>query len=75
GTTGDILLCDFTQYAVGMRSDYAVQSSPHLYFDYDVTAMRSIARATGLSLWSTPYTPTANGGLTLSPFVALATRS
>ena len=75
GTTGDILLCDLSQYAIGMRQDLGVQFSGHIYFDYDETAFRALARTMGMGTWDAPYTPTAAGGSTLSPFVCIETRS
>lgn len=72
-TTGnDILLCDFSQYAVGMRQGVALEKSMHVGFAQDVEWYRAIVRADGLPLWSEPYVP-ANGD-SLSPFVALGPR-
>jgi len=44
---GDVLLADFSQYAVGLRKEMTLDLSKHLYFDSDETAFRSILRADG----------------------------
>lgn len=48
--------------------------SPHAYFTSDELAFRLRVRVDGKSLWEDAVTP-ANGANTLSPFVALQTRS
>jgi len=75
GTQGDILLADFTQYAVGGKASSGapkVAQSMHIYFDYDLVAFRFVLRYDGQPLWRVALTP--QHGNTLSPFVALATR-
>ena len=75
GTSGDIVLADFTQYATGGKSAGGgpkVASSMHLYFDYDVVAFRFVLRYDGQPLWRAALTPAY--GATLSPFITLATR-
>jgi len=74
GAQGDILLADFSDYAVGMREDYAIASSDALYFDYDVTAFRALVRVDGRGLWDKPYVPSGST-TTVSPFVTLAVRA
>ena len=73
GTTGDILLCDFSQYQIGIAADVALDRSMHVGFTTDETGYRTIVRADGQGLWSSSYTP-ANGD-TQSWCVALATRA
>lgn len=73
GTKGDILLADFSQYAIGLRKEISLDRSMHIGFAKDETNYRSIVRADGQGRWEKPYTP--KNGPTLSPFVALATRS
>ena len=75
GTTGDIVLADFSQYVLaehtrGLQS----ASSIHVRFLYNETAFRFTLRADGQSAWASALTP-KNGSNTLSPFVALQTRS
>jgi len=75
GTTGDIVLADFTQYAIGGKSAGGapkVASSMHIYFDYDLVAFRFVLRYDGQPLWRAALTPAH--GATLSPFITLATR-
>ena len=73
GTVGDLLFVDFSQYAIGLRSDMTVDRSAHVGFTSDTTYYRGILRADGMGKWNSAYTP-ANGD-TLSWAVALATRS
>ncbi len=75
GTVGDILLADFSQYYIGQKAGrgVAVDTSIHLRFDYNETAYRIEMRHDGQPAWSSALTP--RFGATISPFVALATRS
>jgi len=75
GTVGDIILADFSQYAIGGKSASGapvMASSAHIYFDFDITAFRFVLRYDGQPLWNSPLTP-AHGN-TSGPFVVLATR-
>ncbi len=72
GNRGDILLADFSQYAVGLRADIVLEKSQHLGFARDTTYYRCKLRADGQPVWATPYTP--KNGDTLSPFVTLGPR-
>lgn len=75
GTTGDIILADFSQYLYGRHvSGVTSATSMHLKFDYDQTVFRFTIRCDGQPWWSSALTP-KNGSNTLSPFVTLATRS
>lgn len=75
GTAGDIILVDPTQYAVAFKSLTAqVESSTHLYFDSNKTAFRLVFRIDGQPMWDTYLTP-AQGSVTKSPIVTLATRA
>ena len=75
GTTGDIILADMSQYIAitkgGMQSD----SSIHLKFNYDETVFRFVYRVDGQPWWNSSLTPFSGSGNTLSPFVALASRT
>jgi len=81
-TTGDILLCDFSQYLIGGkagRTGPQMDKSIHLKFDYDETAFRAVMRYDGQPWWSEPLTPKYPTGGTdntdeLSPFIALSTQ-
>jgi len=73
GTAGDIMLADFTQYAVGVRADVRFDSSQHLYFDSDRIAWRMVLRIDGQPLWDKTFKDPS--GRESAPFVTLATRS
>jgi HK97 family phage major capsid protein len=72
GDVGDILLADFSQYAVGLRKEVSIDKSQHVGFSSDVSTYRGIVRCDGMPLWASVYTPYT--GATLSPFVTLAAR-
>lgn len=74
GSQGDLSLCDFSQYAVGMRGDLQIAASPHIKFDEDKTAWRAVVRVDAQPLWDEALTP-AESTDTLSPFVTIAARS
>lgn len=74
GTTGDISFIDFGFYLIGDRQVMSAMSSPHFKFSSDQTAYRIIQRVDGRPWLQSAITP-KNGGNTLSPFVAIATRS
>ena len=74
GTTGDIALCDMSEYIMiekgGLQSDYSM----HVRFLWDEGVFRFVLRTDGQPGWNSELTP-YNGGATQSPFVVLATRS
>ncbi len=74
GTTGDILLCNWGEYALITKGGMAADSSIHVEFLTDQTAFRWIVRNNGQPAWKSAVTP-ANGSATQSPFIALATRA
>ena len=74
GTVGDIMLCDFSQYSIGLRAEVSLDRSQHVGFTRDTTYYRATLRADGRPTWPSAMTP-KNGGDTLSPFVTLATRA
>lgn len=74
GTPGDIVLADPTQYYLARRSDVQMDTSIHVQFLTDQQAFRWKMRLDGQPAWKKPLTP-KNGTNTLSPFIALATRS
>jgi HK97 family phage major capsid protein len=73
-TRGDITLANLKAYRVGVRGGIDQQVSMHLKFDYAQTAFRFIMEIDGQSMLKDAITPFKGTG-TLSPFVALATRS
>jgi HK97 family phage major capsid protein len=74
GTVGDIMLCDFSQYFVGLRQDMRFETTRAAHFGNDQTDYRCIVRVDGQPAWSNKLT-LLDGVTTVSPFVALATRS
>lgn len=74
GTVGDIILADWSQYAIAQKAGgIQTASSIHLYFNYDKQVFRFVLRYDGQPTWATPLT-LADGVNTVSPFVVLATR-
>jgi len=54
---GDIILADFGQYVVGMRSEILMAASNAPGWTTDMTDFRCIVRVDGLGKWSAPITP------------------
>jgi HK97 family phage major capsid protein len=75
GTVGDIILADLSAYASGTQGGVDSAMSMHLRFDYAETAFRFMFAVDGQPWLASPITPYKGGSNTLSPFVALATRS
>lgn len=73
GTSGDLILLDRSQYAVGLRKDITMDVSDHVFFTSLQKAYRVVFRADGQPLWEHPVTP-ANGAAALSWAVVLQTR-
>jgi predicted phage gp36 major capsid-like protein len=72
GTTGDVVLGDWSQYLLllgGMRNAVSM----HFKFDYYESYARFIWRCDGMPLWETPLTP-IHSTTTKAPFLVLATR-
>jgi len=74
GQQGDLSLIDFSFYLVGQRDAMSMDTSEHVRFTRDQTAIRVIQRNDGRPWLASPITP-QNGGPTLSPFVTLAARA
>ena len=72
GTKGDIILVNFTQYAIGMRREMTLDRSQAPGWTEDVTDFRSIVRVAGMGKWNKPMTP--KNGNAMSWCVALETR-
>jgi len=75
GTSGDLILADFSQYLIGQKAGAGIKfaKSIHLKFDYDQTAFRFVMRLDGQPWWPSVFTQ--KRGDTLGPFVTLADRS
>jgi len=74
GTVGDIILADFSQYILADKGDMQAAQSIHVRFIYDESVFRFVYRVDGQPIWNSALTP-YKGSNTLSPFVALASRS
>jgi len=74
GTVGDIMLCDLSQYRGVDKGSIKSDTSIHVQFLYNQLAVRFISHFDGMPKTSAPVTP-YKGSATVSPFVALATRS
>ncbi len=70
GTTGDVLLCDFSQYLIGDGSTTTLESSIHERFRYDQTSFRLVKRVDGQEWCKAPIL-LADGATQVSPFVEL----
>ena len=70
GTTGDVLLCDFSQYLIGDRQAITMDSSIHDRFQYDQTSFRMVMRVDGQE-WCKAPVVLADGVTQVSPFVEL----
>ena len=70
GSNGSLLLCDFSQYGIGMKRDVRMISTQAVDFANDRTSWLVTIRVDGQPLWSEALTP-QNGSDTLSPFVKL----
>ena len=73
GTSGDIILADFSQYVVGLRKELRFETTKHASFTTDEIDYRCIIRHDGQPLWSEALT-LRDGTTTVSPFVVLETR-
>ena len=73
GTMGDLTLCDFSRYILGMREAMQTAVSIHVRFLSDEYAFRFEMRVDGQPIDRMPVTP-ANGTATTSSFVAIASR-
>ncbi len=70
GTSGDIILADFSDYIVIDKGGLQSASSIHVKFIYDETTLRFVMRIDGQPLWVQALTP-FKGSNTVSPYVVL----
>jgi len=73
GSAGDIILANFSQYAVGLRREVRLDRSQHVHWTEDLEAFRAIVRVDGQGTWKEAVTP--RNGDSLSWVVTLAERS
>jgi HK97 family phage major capsid protein/HK97 family phage prohead protease len=74
GTTGDILLVDFSQYILAKKGGIQRDMSIHIRYQYDESCMRMVLRADGQPNIASSIT-SFKGAVEMSPFIALQTRS
>lgn len=73
GTTGDIILCNWSEYLEGLYQPMQSAESIHVRFVNHERAFKFWLRNAGQPWWKTALTPN-QGSNTLSPYVALASR-
>jgi HK97 family phage major capsid protein len=74
GTEGDLILCDPTQYVIGLRKDAILEKTNAASWTSDQVDYRVLLRVDGQGSWESAITP-ANGGDSLSYVVTIGTRS
>lgn len=74
GDKGDVMLCDLSQYVVGIREEMRFDQSIHVHFETDELLARLIQRHDGQPLWDAALT-LEDGENTVSPFVVLGERA
>ena len=57
GSKGDVILCDLTQYAIGLRTGMALERNPYSNFATDETVFRLLTRLDGQGTWKSAVTP------------------
>ncbi len=57
GDLGDLILCDLSQYAVGLRRELSIDKSNAPGWTEDCEDFRVIARVDGQGIWSSAITP------------------
>lgn len=75
GTVGDIMLIDWSQYKLATIGGVNAASSMHVQFLTDQMCYRFTRRVDGLPTWQSVLTPYKGTSNTMSPFIALETRS
>lgn len=73
GAKGDLILVDFSQYAIGLRRGMALEQSGHAGFLTDSVYFRVLTRCDGQGTWKSAVTP--KNGLSLSWAVTLDART
>jgi len=73
GDAGDLIFCDLSQYAIGLRRDLRLEKSNIPGWTQDLMSYRVIARFDGMPTWDAAITP--KNGDSLSWCVKLAARA
>jgi HK97 family phage major capsid protein len=74
GTSGDIMLADFSEYLLAPKGTLEQQESMHVRFIYGEQTFRWTYFINGRPAWLSTVTP-FKGSATIAPFVTLATRA
>lgn len=77
GDKGDIIFADLSKYLTVLKTGVAnpkTDVSIHVYFEYNINALRVVFRLTGAPWWAAPISP-LNGNTTYSAFVTLDERA
>lgn len=74
GDAGDIILADFSEYALIRKGGLNSAASIHYRFVYDEMTFKFSMRVNGAPKWKSVLTP-FKGANTLSPFVTIAARA
>jgi HK97 family phage major capsid protein len=74
GTVGDILFVDLSQYLIIEKGGINASRSVEVKFVYDEMTFKWVTRNNGQPIWKSTLTP-YKGSATVSPFVALASRT
>lgn len=72
GVTGDMVLCDLSQYAVGLRKEILLEQSNAPGWTRRTLSYRCLLRADGMSLWDDAVTPADGSTNTLTWCVTLS---
>jgi len=73
GDQGDLCFVDLSYYLIGDRQAVSLETSEHVRFENDETALRVIERVDGRPWVQSAFTPL--NGATVSPIVAIAARA
>lgn len=73
GTANDVMFCDLSQYAIGIRRDLRLENSNIPGWVYDLQSYRALLRFDGQAMWNAAITP--KNGSTLSWAVGLGART
>jgi HK97 family phage major capsid protein len=74
GDAADLVICDLSQYTIGMRAGMAIERSMHVGFAKNRITFRLLMRFDGGSGWDQPFQPEFSAP-TQSPFIQLAARA
>lgn len=74
GTSGDVILADWSYYLIGDRQATTVESTQYDYWRYDQTSWRAVHRVDGQP-WLSNELTLQDGSATISPFVILGDKT